>query len=176
MKTECRDTEAFMKNWKKLALEEGENKYFVTYFQWQSMDKESIINGEKKTFKISKIAMTTKVREMRKALAEEIPIIKPHLYGIYNYNKQKRVKKTQAHAVWAHIKPILRKIFENKKIYTLHFYSDGPTSQYRNRTNIYFLLSTLTDEFKQIIKSKWTFTKPGRILALFTGAQSHREL
>lgn len=67
----------------------------------------------------------------------------------------------QAHAVWAHMKPILQIILENKDINTIHIYSDGPTSQYRNRTNIHLWLQTLIKEFKQIIKATWTYSEPG---------------
>ncbi|CAH2003823.1 unnamed protein product [Acanthoscelides obtectus] len=67
----------------------------------------------------------------------------------------------QAHAIWAHMKPILRTVLEKKDINALHIYSDGPTSQYRNRTNIHLWLQTLITEFKQITKSSWTYSEPG---------------
>lgn len=67
----------------------------------------------------------------------------------------------QAHAVWAHMIPILQIILKNKHINTIHIYSDGPTSQYRNRTNIHLWLQTLIKEFQQITKATWTYSEPG---------------
>lgn len=67
----------------------------------------------------------------------------------------------QAHAIWAHMKPILRTILKNKQIDTLHFYSDGPTSQYRNRTNVTLWIQTLINDFQQVTKSTWTFSEAG---------------
>ncbi|KAJ8282121.1 hypothetical protein COCON_G00046400, partial [Conger conger] len=46
-------------------------------------------------------------------------------------------------AVWAHLEPILKEVKEqNPSVTTLHFMSDGPVTQYRNKRNFY-LLSTL---------------------------------
>ncbi|CAH0552457.1 unnamed protein product [Brassicogethes aeneus] len=67
----------------------------------------------------------------------------------------------QAHAIWAHMKPILETILKKTNINILHIYSDGPTSQYRNRTNIHLWLQTLINEFKQISKATWTYSEPG---------------
>lgn len=67
----------------------------------------------------------------------------------------------QAHAIWAHMKPILTTILENKQIDTVHIYSDGPTSQYRNRTNVTLWIQTLINDFQQVTKSTWTFSEAG---------------
>lgn len=67
----------------------------------------------------------------------------------------------QAHAIWIHMKPILQIILAKENIHTLHIYSDGPTSQYRNRTNIHLWIQTLVNEFKQITKATWTYSEPG---------------
>ncbi|KAG6443763.1 uncharacterized protein LOC115456138 [Manduca sexta] len=68
----------------------------------------------------------------------------------------------QAHAVWGHLKSALQKILDTRPhVNTLHVFSDGPTSQYRNRTNIYLWIKTLTDQFPQITASTWTFSEPG---------------
>ncbi|MGH0170200.1 UNVERIFIED_CONTAM: hypothetical protein FKN15_058735 [Acipenser sinensis] len=46
-------------------------------------------------------------------------------------------------ATWAHLEPVLRDLRENHPAVTdLHFLSDGPTSQYRNKRNFY-LASTI---------------------------------
>ncbi|ESN91594.1 hypothetical protein HELRODRAFT_165647 [Helobdella robusta] len=63
-------------------------------------------------------------------------------------------------AIWAHIEPILQNLRESYPgITTLHFFSDGPTTQYRNKQNFY-LLST------QIYKlgftdASWNFFEAG---------------
>lgn len=68
----------------------------------------------------------------------------------------------QAHAVWGHLKSALQKILSVKPLVsTLHVFSDGPTSQYRNRTNIYLWIKILRDQFPQITASTWTFSEPG---------------
>ena len=47
-----------------------------------------------------------------------------------------------AHAIWAHLTPVLSRLAQSHpEVDTIHFVSDGPTAQYRNRTNI-FLLAT----------------------------------
>lgn len=68
----------------------------------------------------------------------------------------------QAHAVWGHLKSSLQKILSARPhVNTLHVFSDGPTSQYRNRTNIFLWIKTLMDHFPQITASTWTFSEPG---------------
>lgn len=61
-------------------------------------------------------------------------------------------------AVWAHIEPILKKLKEQKPILTsIHFMSDGPVTQYRNKRNFY-LLTTLPFilGFKEVT---WNFSE-----------------
>lgn len=68
----------------------------------------------------------------------------------------------QAYAVWGHLKPMLQNILNKREsITTLHIFSDGPTSQYRNRTNIYLWLKTLIDHFPQITSATWNYSEPG---------------
>lgn len=67
----------------------------------------------------------------------------------------------QAHAVWAHLKPVLMKILNNRPgVDTLHIFSDGPTSQYRNRNNIHLWLQTIMYQ-SQISTATWIFSEPG---------------
>lgn len=67
----------------------------------------------------------------------------------------------QAHAVWAHVTPILQKILINRpSVDTLYIFSDGHTSQYRNRKNIHLWLKTLINETR-ISTATWTFSEPG---------------
>lgn len=61
-------------------------------------------------------------------------------------------------AVWAHIEPILKKLKEQKPILTsIHFMSDRPVTQYRNKRNFY-LLTTLPFilGFKEVT---WNFSE-----------------
>lgn len=63
-----------------------------------------------------------------------------------------------ATATWAHLDPVLRSIREeHPNARNIHFISDGPTSQYRNRTNFY-LASTVPfmRGFKHVT---WNFTE-----------------
>ncbi|CAL1299704.1 unnamed protein product [Larinioides sclopetarius] len=65
-------------------------------------------------------------------------------------------------AVWAHLQPIL-KILLNKtpQIDTIHFVSDGPTSQYRNRSNIYFMITQIETIFSNIKHLSSNFCESG---------------
>lgn len=43
-------------------------------------------------------------------------------------------------AIWAHMQPILMRLREtHPEILDIHFFSDGPTTQYRNKQNFYFM-------------------------------------
>lgn len=67
-----------------------------------------------------------------------------------------------AHGVWAHLHPILEdagKKYPN--INTVHIYSDSPSSQYRNRFNIYFMKKLLPQYFKHLKSFTWNFSEPG---------------
>lgn len=47
-------------------------------------------------------------------------------------------------AIWAHLLPIMKDL-RQKDITVVRFFSDGPTTQYRNRSNIYLFSSLLFD-------------------------------
>jgi hypothetical protein len=61
-------------------------------------------------------------------------------------------------AIWAHIDPVLR-LLHDKGVRTLHFFSDGPTTQYRNKKNFY-LFSTLLFE-RGFNGGTWNFMEAG---------------
>lgn len=65
-------------------------------------------------------------------------------------------KQHNAYAVWAHLVPILE-ILRMKGVDTVHFFSDGPSSQYKNKENL-FLLNTFYKEmgFKY---ATWNFSE-----------------
>jgi len=47
-------------------------------------------------------------------------------------------------AIWAHLKPVLHELKRrHPEITDLHFWSDGPTTQYRNKANFYFFSTVL---------------------------------
>lgn len=59
-------------------------------------------------------------------------------------------------AIWAHLTPILEYIKNiSPNVTTLHFFSDGPTTQYRQKGNFYLL----TENIKKLgfEKSTWSF-------------------
>ncbi|KAK9892546.1 hypothetical protein WA026_020529 [Henosepilachna vigintioctopunctata] len=61
-----------------------------------------------------------------------------------------------------YMKSALQKILSVRPHVTiLHVFSDGPTSQYRNGSNIYLWIKTLIEQFPQITASTWTFSEPG---------------
>lgn len=63
-----------------------------------------------------------------------------------------------AYSIWAYIKPILSLITE-RNIKVVHFVSDGPTSQYRNRTN--FFLMCYFGSFFKAERITWNFYESG---------------
>lgn len=63
-------------------------------------------------------------------------------------------------AVWAHLQPILNKIKDKfVNVDTLHFKSDGPTTQYRNKTNL-FLMTHFAKvyNFREV---SWNYSESG---------------
>ncbi|XP_045457589.1 uncharacterized protein LOC123667794 [Melitaea cinxia] len=63
-------------------------------------------------------------------------------------------------AIWAHLLPVInevRKIDNLTKV--IHFYSDGPTSQYRQKKNFY-LLNLFTEKLK-LDYTTWSFSEAG---------------
>ncbi|XP_052224930.1 uncharacterized protein LOC127840558 [Dreissena polymorpha] len=57
--------------------------------------------------------------------------------------------------IWAHLTPILKYVTEDRNLTSIHFISDGPTAQYRNKNNIYLWGHKIAEYgFK---KSTWNF-------------------
>ena len=62
--------------------------------------------------------------------------------------------------IWAHLKPVLLQLRQSHPQLTdLHFYSDGPTTQYRNKQNFY-LLSTQVYKMG-FLSATWNFLASG---------------
>ncbi|KAJ2949525.1 hypothetical protein O0L34_g15446 [Tuta absoluta] len=66
----------------------------------------------------------------------------------------------QPAAIWAHLDPILKYLRNNHpNVTTVHFFSDGPFSQYRQKQNFYLSSTTLFDyEFTGMT---WSFFEAG---------------
>lgn len=68
----------------------------------------------------------------------------------------------QAHAVWGHMTPILQKYSSRfPKITRIHFFSDGPSSQYRNRFNLKLFQQIVPKHFRYVKTMTWNFTEAG---------------
>lgn len=63
-------------------------------------------------------------------------------------------------AIWAHLTPIIKLIeTESPMVNVVHFFSDGPSSQYRQKNNVY-----LFAHFKEVYKwqyATWSFLESG---------------
>lgn len=67
-----------------------------------------------------------------------------------------------SYAVWAHMQPILEKAAEDfPETRELILFSDSPSSQYRNKTNVYFMKKILPSIFKNLKQFSWNFSEPG---------------
>lgn len=66
-----------------------------------------------------------------------------------------------ASAVWAHLVPLLKQVIKlNPLIDTIHFVSDSPSSQYRNKT-MFFIITQLYTDFSQLSKITWNYSEAG---------------
>jgi hypothetical protein len=64
--------------------------------------------------------------------------------GLVSFATISDCNRHDASAVWAHLSPILGYLNEeNPNTDTLHFFSDGPTAQYRNKLNFYLFSTQL---------------------------------
>ncbi|CAH2097033.1 unnamed protein product [Euphydryas editha] len=63
-------------------------------------------------------------------------------------------------AIWAHLMPVIEMVkTENPETKIIHFFSDGPSSQYRQKKNFY-LHNLFTSKLK-LDYSTWSFTESG---------------
>lgn len=68
----------------------------------------------------------------------------------------------QCHAVWAHMRPVLEDAAERLPLtHTVHIFSDSPSSQYRNKGNLYLMRVMLPKFFKNLKVFTWNFSEPG---------------
>ncbi|CAH2094688.1 unnamed protein product [Euphydryas editha] len=65
-----------------------------------------------------------------------------------------------AKAIWAHLQPVLKMINSLVPYETVHFLSDSPSSQYRNRF-IFYLITKFKDINQNISKVTWNYQESG---------------
>lgn len=63
------------------------------------------------------------------------------------------------HAIWAHLKPVLMSFPET--VDTLHFWSDSPATQYRNKYMFTVLLKYFKKMFPNILHFTWNYHEAG---------------
>lgn len=67
-----------------------------------------------------------------------------------------------APAVWAHLQPIFEFVKEvSPQVKVVHFLSDSPSSQYRNKIIFYLLSHALKPALPTVDAATWNFTAPG---------------
>lgn len=66
-----------------------------------------------------------------------------------------------AFAIWAHLKPILNNVSTKRTVSTLHFISDSPSTQYRNKTMFHFLATNLKIYYPLLHKFTWNYSEEG---------------
>lgn len=65
-----------------------------------------------------------------------------------------------AAAIWAHLNPILE-YYCDKGVDAIHFLSDSPATQYRNKHMFYFFASQLMKLFPQLKRVTWNYHEAG---------------
>ncbi|XP_069359247.1 uncharacterized protein [Maniola hyperantus] len=68
--------------------------------------------------------------------------------------------KHDARSIWAHLCPILKLSQTLVPFNTVHFLSDSPSSQYRNK-NIFYMITKLKELNPNIIKVTWNYQEAG---------------
>lgn len=62
-------------------------------------------------------------------------------------------------AIWAHLHPVLSSLSPN--VHHIHFLSDGPVTQYRNKTMFYVLGCKLPQMYPNIMRYTWNYQDAG---------------
>lgn len=88
-----------------------------------------------------------------------------HTVVVYTKDSTKSyctISQNTAHspaAIWEHLKPIFKTL--STHITCIHFISDGPVTQYRNKTMFHILATRLHVEVPNIQKFSWNFSESG---------------
>uniref|UniRef100_A0A8D8TC48 Uncharacterized protein n=1 Tax=Cacopsylla melanoneura TaxID=428564 RepID=A0A8D8TC48_9HEMI len=65
-------------------------------------------------------------------------------------------------AIWAHLHPVLTCLFNKySTLDTIHFLSDSPSTQYRNKLMFYFLGNILKEKYPHIKAFTWNYSEAG---------------
>lgn len=68
----------------------------------------------------------------------------------------------QSYGVWAHLEPILvESANQFPGTETVHIFSDSPSSQFRNRWNLYLFKPLLRSYFPNLKHTTWNYSEPG---------------
>lgn len=79
----------------------------------------------------------------------------------YSFCTVSECTQHDAAAIWAHLIPTIGYVMEiSTQIDTIHFISDSPTSQYRNRF-IFYMISQLYRDFPQLKSVIWNYLEAG---------------
>lgn len=79
----------------------------------------------------------------------------------YSFCSISECTQHDAAAIWAHLIPTIGYVMEiSTQIDTIHFISDSPTSQYRNRF-IFYMISQLYRDFPQLKSITWNYLEAG---------------
>ncbi|KAJ2944203.1 hypothetical protein O0L34_g18180 [Tuta absoluta] len=66
-----------------------------------------------------------------------------------------------AAAIWAHLVPLIEEVLTlNRLIDTIHFLSDSPSSQYRNKS-MFYIITQIHKDFEQLQKITWNYSESG---------------
>lgn len=66
-----------------------------------------------------------------------------------------------AAAIWAHLVPLIEEVLKlNGFIDTIHFLSDSPSSQYRNK-NMFYIITQIHKDFPVLHKVTWNYSESG---------------
>lgn len=61
--------------------------------------------------------------------------------------------------IWAHLKPVMELL--PSSVENVHFLSDGPVTQYRNKDMFFYLLCKLTETYRNICDFTWNYHEAG---------------
>nr|CAI5846123.1 unnamed protein product [Callosobruchus analis] len=63
-------------------------------------------------------------------------------------------------AIWAHLYPLVKRLIDNE-IKVLHFLSDSPSTQYRNKKMFAFITNQMYDYFPEVQSVTWNYHEAG---------------
>nr|CAI5826633.1 unnamed protein product [Callosobruchus analis] len=87
-----------------------------------------------------------------------------NLTTFYKRNSQLMLQKMvqeflEDDTIWAHLKPVLATL--PSTIENIHFLSDGPVTQYRNKSMFYFLGCKLDEMYPNVTRFTWNYHEAG---------------